>query len=48
LAIESDEPVAQIAREIGVNENNLYTWISKYNRPIDIPHTVTFADFGKS
>jgi transposase-like protein len=35
LAIESGKPVAQTAREIGVNENTLHTWISKYSRPID-------------
>ncbi|PXV73415.1 transposase [Nitrosomonas eutropha] len=35
LAIESDKPVAQTAREIGVNENTLHTWISKYSRPVD-------------
>lgn len=35
LAIESDNPVAQTAREIGVNENTLHTWISKYSRPVD-------------
>jgi transposase len=37
LAIESDKPVAQTAREIDVNENTLtlHTWISKYSRPVD-------------
>jgi transposase len=35
LATESDKLVAQTAREIGVNENTLHTWISKYSRPVD-------------
>ena len=35
LAIESDKPVAQTAREIGVNENTLHTWISQYSWPVD-------------
>lgn len=35
LAIESDKPVAQLARDIGVNENTLHTWINKYSRPVD-------------
>lgn len=35
LAIESDKSVAQTARDIGVNENTLHTWISKYSRPVD-------------
>ena len=30
LAIESDQPVTQTARELGVNVNTLHTWISKY------------------
>lgn len=29
LANESDKPIAQTARDIGVNENTLHTWISK-------------------
>ncbi len=35
LAIESNKPVAHIAGDIGVNENSLRTWISKYSRPVD-------------
>ncbi|MFT5503076.1 MAG: transposase, partial [Gammaproteobacteria bacterium] len=27
LAIDSDQSVAQTARDIGVNENTLHTWI---------------------
>jgi transposase len=34
-ANESDKAIAQIARDIGVNENTLHTWISKYSRPVD-------------
>ena len=33
LATNSDKPVAQTARDLGVNENTLHTWISKYTRP---------------
>ena len=29
LANESDVPVAETARNLGINENTLYTWISK-------------------
>jgi transposase len=32
LAVESDQPVAQTARDLGVNENTLHTWIGKYHR----------------
>jgi transposase len=33
LAIESDQSVAQTARDLGVNPNTLYTWITKYQQP---------------
>jgi transposase len=32
LAVESDQPMAQTARDLGVNENTLHTWIGKYHR----------------
>jgi transposase len=32
LAVESDQPVAQTARDLGVNGNTLHTWIGKYHR----------------
>ena len=40
LATESDKPVAQTARDIGVNENTLHTWINKYSRPLERDKTV--------
>ena len=33
LAIESSCPIAQTAKELGVNKNTLYTWIDKYSKP---------------
>src|SRR5690242_7999792 len=32
LAVESDQPMAQTARDLGVNENTLHTWIGQYHR----------------
>ena len=32
LAVESEHPLAQTARDLGVNENTLYTWIGNYHR----------------
>jgi transposase len=29
LASESDQTVAQTARDLGINENTLHTWLSK-------------------
>lgn len=31
LAVEGDQTVAQTARDLGVNENTLHTWINKYH-----------------
>ncbi|OED50469.1 transposase, partial [Endozoicomonas sp. (ex Bugula neritina AB1)] len=33
LAVESDKPVTETAKELGVNVNTLHTWIAKYHRP---------------
>jgi transposase len=33
LAVESDQSVAQTARDLGVDHNTLYTWIKKYHQP---------------
>ena len=33
LAVESDQLVARIAEELGVNKNTLHTWVSKYHGP---------------
>ena len=32
LAVESEQPIAQTARDLGVNENTLHTWLGKYHR----------------
>ena len=32
LAVESEQAIAQTARELGVNENTLHTWIGQYHR----------------
>jgi transposase len=33
LANESGQPIAQIAKDLGINANTLPTWISKYSQP---------------
>jgi transposase len=35
LALESDQPTAQIARELGVKKSTLYTWINNYRNKND-------------
>jgi len=32
LAVESEQPIAQTARDLGVNENTLHTWLGKYHQ----------------
>jgi transposase len=32
LAVESEQPIAQTARDLGVYENTLHTWLGKYHR----------------
>ena len=41
LALESDQPVAETARELGVNINTLHTWIGKYSKPEEEKKTRT-------
>lgn len=31
LAVDSDQPIAQTARDLGVNHNTLHNWIAKYS-----------------
>jgi transposase len=31
LAVESEQPVAKTARDLGINDNTLYGWIDKYS-----------------
>jgi transposase len=33
LAIESEQAIAQTARDLGINVNTLHTWIGKYSKP---------------
>jgi len=44
LANESDKSIAQTARDLGINENTLHTWISKYSRPVDKAKSVRTDD----
>ncbi len=32
LAVESEQPIAQTARDLGVNANTLHPWIGQYHR----------------
>jgi transposase len=36
LAIESKQPIAQTAKELGITKTTLYTWVDKYSKPKEI------------
>lgn len=36
-ANESELPVSETARNLGVNVNTLFTWIQKYSQPVEKP-----------
>ncbi|WP_339164441.1 transposase [Siminovitchia sp. FSL W7-1587] len=40
--LENNKPVAQIARETGVNTNTLYSWIKKYSEQPEVKAVQTF------
>jgi transposase len=40
LANESDKPISQVAKDIGINVNTLHIWIGKYSRPKESNKTV--------
>ena len=44
LAIGSDQPIAQTARDLGINPNTLHTWINNYSQPKKQSKTVRTDD----
>ncbi|UOY92385.1 transposase [Ectobacillus sp. JY-23] len=40
---ENNKSVAQVAREVGVNENTLHGWIKKYSQQPEIKAAQTFS-----
>jgi transposase len=32
LAVETEQPIAQTARDLGINDHTLHPWIGKYHR----------------
>lgn len=41
--LENQKPVAQVARETGVNTNTLHGWIKKYGQQPEIKSAQTFS-----
>jgi transposase len=40
---ENNKPVAQVAREVGVNENTLHGWLKKYGQQPEIKAVQSFS-----
>lgn len=40
---ENNKPVAQVAREVGVNANTLHGWVKKYGQQSEIKAVQTFS-----
>ncbi|KQL50248.1 transposase [Heyndrickxia shackletonii] len=40
---ENHKSVAQVAREVGVNENTLYSWLKKYGQQPEIKAVKSFS-----
>ena len=40
---ENNKPVAQVAREVGVNENTLHGWVKKYSGQPEIKSVQSFS-----
>ncbi|MGI4753399.1 MAG: transposase, partial [Janthinobacterium lividum] len=36
LAIESKQPFAQTARELGITKSSLYNWVNKHSKPKEV------------
>lgn len=41
--LENNKPVAQVARETGVNTNTLHGWIKKYKQQPEVKATQSFS-----
>lgn len=42
LAATSDQPIAQTARDLGINVNTLHGWVGKYYKKINTDKTQQF------
>lgn len=47
MVIQSQRPIAQVARELGVNEGTLGTWVSKYRSEHPVTEELSLPDRAK-
>ena len=44
MVIQSQRPIAQVARELGINEGTLGTWLSKYRSEHPVTEELSLPD----
>ena len=47
MIIQSQRPIAQVARELGINEGTLGTWLSKYRSEHPVTEELSLPDRAK-
>ena len=47
MVIQSQRPIAQVARELGINEGTLGTWVSKYRSEHPVTEELSLPDRAK-
>ena len=47
MVIQSQRPIAQVARELGINEGTLVTWVSKYRSEHPVAEELSLPDRAK-
>src|SRR5665647_2887869 len=47
MVIQSQRPIAQVARELGINEGTLGTWLSKYRSEHPVTEELSLPDRAK-
>jgi len=44
MVLENDQPIAKVARDLGINEGTLGNWVSKYRREHPVSEELSLPD----
>ena len=44
MALENDQPIAKVARDLGINEGTLGNWVNKYRREHPVSEELSLPD----
>ena len=47
MVVESDRPIAQVARDLGIHEGTLGNWVNKYRREHPVSEELSLPDRAK-